>query len=191
MSDQPGPALPPASTLDRQTPAHPHPVWLPAYWTPPLLPVMGSYASWGRRVAASLIDLAPGLVGAVVFTIGYVELVLRLLQSGASPQLSDGLLLMMIGGALLLLTLVWTAYNRWIVEGRSGQSLGKRKLKIRMVSLQTGAPVGPANAFIRDLVHIVDGLGCIGYLWPLWDERRQTFADKIMNTAVINSPVGS
>jgi len=31
--------------------------------------------------------------------------------------------------------------------------------------------------------HIIDGLICnIGYLFPLWDAKRQTIADKIMST---------
>lgn len=30
----------------------------------------------------------------------------------------------------------------------------------------------------------------IGYLFPLWDPKRQTIADKIMKTVVINAPKG-
>ncbi|MDQ1539752.1 MAG: hypothetical protein QOH29_478, partial [Actinomycetota bacterium] len=26
----------------------------------------------------------------------------------------------------------------------------------------------------------------LGYLWPLWDSKRQTFADKILKTVVVN-----
>ena len=44
------------------------------------------------------------------------------------------------------------------------------------------------NAFLRDLVHILDGVAYVGYLWPLWDDKRQTFADKIMRTIVIDLP---
>jgi hypothetical protein len=41
---------------------------------------------------------------------------------------------------------------------------------------------------VRHVCHFVDGLFCgLGYLWPLWDDRRQTFADKIMSTVVINA----
>jgi hypothetical protein len=25
----------------------------------------------------------------------------------------------------------------------------------------------------------------VGYLWPLWDDKRQTFADQVMKTVVI------
>jgi hypothetical protein len=40
-------------------------------------------------------------------------------------------------------------------------------------------------AFVRDLAHIVDSLACyLGWLWPLWDAKRQTFADKLVKTVV-------
>jgi uncharacterized RDD family membrane protein YckC len=28
----------------------------------------------------------------------------------------------------------------------------------------------------------------VGYLWPLWDDKRQTFADMLLNTIVIHAP---
>ena len=40
-------------------------------------------------------------------------------------------------------------------------------------------------ALVRDLAHIVDGFFYLGYLWPLWDATRQTFADKICSTVVL------
>ncbi len=55
-----------------------------------------------------------------------------------------------------------------------------------LIGEPTGQPIGPLNAFLRDLVHILDGIAYIGYLWPLWDEKRQTFADKLMKTVVID-----
>lgn len=36
---------------------------------------------------------------------------------------------------------------------------------------------------VRQIAHIVDGIiRYVGYLFPLWDPRRQTLADKIMST---------
>jgi hypothetical protein len=41
-------------------------------------------------------------------------------------------------------------------------------------------------AFARDICHILDSLACyIGWLFPIWDAKRQTFADKIVSTVVI------
>ena len=37
------------------------------------------------------------------------------------------------------------------------------------------------------ICHILDGVCFIGYLWPIWDAKKQTFADKIMNTYVIKA----
>ena len=52
----------------------------------------------------------------------------------------------------------------------------------------TGPPIGAGLAFVRYLLNIVNALPCyLGYLWPLWDSHRQTFADKIMSTYVIKA----
>ena len=58
----------------------------------------------------------------------------------------------------------------------------------RLIGEETQAPIGALNAFLRDLVHILDWLTVVGYLWPLWDDKKQTFADKIMNTVVVRVP---
>ena len=43
-------------------------------------------------------------------------------------------------------------------------------------------------AFVRNLCHIIDGAICyIGFLFPLWDAKRQTFADKILATVVVEA----
>jgi hypothetical protein len=35
----------------------------------------------------------------------------------------------------------------------------------------------------------LDSLACyVGWLWPIWDSKRQTFADKIMKTVVVRQP---
>ena len=39
---------------------------------------------------------------------------------------------------------------------------------------------------MRCLAHFVDSIACyVGWLWPLWDAKKQTFADKIMGTVVV------
>jgi len=93
--------------------------------------------------------------------------------------------------ALTIAILLWLAtlglqiYNRWILQGRTGQSWGKQALKLRLLSESTGQPIGAGMAFVRDLAHIVDSLACyLGWLWPLWDAKRQTFADKLVKTVV-------
>ena len=62
------------------------------------------------------------------------------------------------------------------------------ELPAGLVGDETGEPLGPLNAFLRDLVHVVDGFAYVGFLWPLWDERKQTFADKIIKSVVVSEP---
>jgi uncharacterized RDD family membrane protein YckC len=85
----------------------------------------------------------------------------------------------------LLAIAVW-AYNRCYQAGTTGQSWGKKVLGLRLISEATGEPIGAGMAFVRDICHILDSLACyIGFLFPIWDARRQTFADKIIHTVVV------
>jgi uncharacterized RDD family membrane protein YckC len=154
---------------------------------PGALPVRTDYASWARRVAAMLLDDIPALVAAAFFAVGYGLFISALVQSNSGSVPTAGIVPMVISAILYLGALGWTIYNRWIKAGRTGQSWGKRLTKIALVSELTSQPIGPLNAFLRDLVHILDGFAYVGYLWPLWDEKKQTFADKLMKTIVIDA----
>jgi uncharacterized RDD family membrane protein YckC len=122
-------------------------------------------------VGAFLID---GIIYGVPAGIGNI-----LTSNGGSGSTAVGLLLLLIGLGLGI-------YNRWIQQGQTGQSWGKKAVGLKLIAADTGQVVGVGKAFLRDLCHILDGLPCyLGYLWPLWDEKKQTFADKIMNTYVI------
>jgi uncharacterized RDD family membrane protein YckC len=145
------------------------------------------YAPWGKRVIAMLIDQFPAIIAMIIFFVGYLLLLIEL-SSGAGFVPSTGVVMMIVGILISLAALGWTLYNRWMVAGRTGQSWGKRVTRIALISEQTGHPIGPLNAFLRDLLHILDGVAYVGYLWPLWDDKRQTFADMLMNTIVVLAP---
>lgn len=124
-----------------------------------------AYANWGQRVGAYLIDYVP------IFVLEMIAVVSRNA---------------IIWFVFLLVSLGWWIYNRCIQAGRTGQSLGKKTLHLRLISEKTGEPIGAGMAFARDICHILDSLACyIGWLFPLWDAKRQTFADKIISTVVI------
>jgi uncharacterized RDD family membrane protein YckC len=130
-----------------------------------------SYAGWPQRVGAFLID---ALCTAPFYILASV------LGSGDNGLNAFYFIFSLLG-------LVVQGYNRWFQQGKTGQSWGKKALGLRLVSEQTGQPIGAGMAFVRDLAHILDGLPCyIGYLWPLWDAKKQTFADKILKTVVIS-----
>jgi uncharacterized RDD family membrane protein YckC len=136
-------------------------------------------ANWLQRVGAYLIDYLIGALPVIVVVI--LVGTFSSGDSGASVQASGGLVFL----AYLATFAIWV-YNRAVLQGRTGQSWGKKALNLRLVRMADGQPLGGLMCFVRDIVHVVDALPClIGYLFPLWDARRQTFGDKIMNTVVL------
>lgn len=139
-----------------------------------------NYAHWLSRVGATLIDaliVLPFSILAVVF-------------GGMSTDTETG----QVSGpgplyyVFILLAFLVSGYNRWYLTGKTGQSWGKKALGISLIDEAGGQPIGGGKAFVRDLAHFVDGIICyIGYLFPLWDAKRQTIADKIMKTVVVSA----
>ena len=82
-------------------------------------------------------------------------------------------------GVLILLTLV----NRSLLPTVTGWSLGRGLLGIA-VARPDGAAIGPWGLLLRDLAHLLDTASVVGWLWPLWDSRRRTFADMLLRTEV-------
>lgn len=151
------------------------------------VPRRPDYGTWPRRVGAMVIDQLPSYVGQAVFSVGYFRAIFTL-QAG-STALRPALAPMVVGAVLMLVALGWTVYNRWLLAGRTGQSVGRRVMGLWLVGRDTNRPIGPMNAFVRDLVHLADGMFWVGYLWPIWDAERQTFADKLTHTVVVTTPV--
>jgi len=59
-------------------------------------------------------------------------------------------------------------------------------MKFKVISEKTGQPIGFGMSVGRMFAHIVDFIPCfVGYLFPLWDSKRQTLADKIMTTVCV------
>src|SRR5580698_5466654 len=134
----------------------------PGYAPPPASPL----ASWGVRVVAYLVDFVPNFV-------------LDGIGSGFRDSAKAVYYICALAG------LAWIIYNRWI-QGGKGQSLGKKVMHLRLIGERTGQPIGTLMAFARDIAHIIDTIICfVGYLFPLWDAKKQTLADKIVKTLVI------
>lgn len=147
------------------------------------------HAQWARRVPGFLLDFAPAILAIVPLAVAYVMFLAAVLRvpTGTESLLGDlsGIVAWIaVGGILAVAALGWVIYNRWLIAGRTGQSLGKRISGLRLIGDETAEPIGSLNAFTRDLVHILDLVVLIGFLWPLWDDKRQTFADMLMQTVV-------
>lgn len=89
-------------------------------------------------------------------------------------------------GLTYIAALAYWIWNWGYRQGTTGSSIGKSVLKFKVVSEKTWQPIGFGLSIVRQIAHFVDGIVCyIGYLWPLWDDKRQTFADKIMSTVCV------
>ena len=81
--------------------------------------------------------------------------------------------------------LLWAAYYV-AMEGGSGQTVGKRLVGLRVVDEDTGASIGRPRALVRHLGRIISFMALgLGYLWVLWDPRKQTWHDKMARAVVV------
>nr|WP_309233099.1 RDD family protein [Mycolicibacterium sp. CBMA 295] len=91
--------------------------------------------------------------------------------------------------ALIAVTFAYSVWNFGYRQGTTGQSIGKKAMKFKVISEKTGQPIGFGMSVLRQMAHFLDGIAYIGYLMPLWDNKRQTIADKIMTTVCVPAPV--
>ncbi len=152
-----------------------------------------AYTPWLTRVAASLID---GAIYAVIVAAGLFPFTFTgtrtcvrestgtTVRAGCDVTPSTlGTVLFAIAMLAALAFLVWNFGYR---QGTSGSSVGKSVMKFKVVGEASGQPIGFGRSLLRQLAHALDGLMCnIGYLFPLWDAKRQTIADKIMSTVCL------
>jgi uncharacterized RDD family membrane protein YckC len=170
-----------------------------SYGTQPATPYpadRSGYAHWGKRVGARLLDTLLAFVSCLPLLIGTV-----VLFSTSTTTVTDdgidhaevssgdntlGVIVFVVG---LLIAIGFNVWNDIIRQGRTGCTLGKSAVGITVIKESTGRPTGAWLALGRQILHAVDGaLFYLGYLWPLWDRKRQTFADKIVETVVVNTP---
>ena len=149
------------------------------YAPPPPGPVVralptDSYTPWFTRVLAYLVDIAPIVV---------LQIINQAIMAAAGQQSTTAAL---VGLVLSLAILAYGIWNWGYRQGTTGSSIGKSVLKFKVVSEATGQPLGFGMSVVRQIAHFVDAIICyIGYLFPLWDAKRQTLADKIMSTVCL------
>ncbi|MFI9391020.1 RDD family protein [Streptomyces bauhiniae] len=128
------------------------------------------YANWGQRFLSRLIDT-------ILYMVVYLPLVLIGVKANI-PALS------LVGFLFMIAFVIYQI----IQEGKTGQTIGKKVVGTRTLKEDTGQPLGGGMAFVRQLAHMLDSLPCyLGYLWPAWDSKRQTFSDKVCGSIVIVS----
>lgn len=156
------------------------------------VPGMPPFASWGARLGALLIDLlilSPAFILYGIGESGFVSATTSCSTSSAYSSCTPdypayALPLLAIGGLLLFAGGLFFSY----LEGTKGQTPGKKALGIAVLREADGQVLGFGMAFVRRLAHTLDSFCCaIGYLWPLWDSKNQTFADKIIKSVVVKT----
>ena len=132
----------------------------PAYGSPPGAWQGPPLASWGTRAGGFLIDTILSSI---------VQVVLGLV----SPSLGRvaGLVVFLVFGYL---------------TGTTGQTPGRKVVGVKILREADGQVLGAGAGIGRGLLHFLDALPLLlGFFWPIWDAKNQTFADKIIKSVAI------
>ena len=80
---------------------------------------------------------------------------------------------------------LYIVYETVLVSQWGGHTIGKKIMGIRVVP-DSGGQVNWVKAFIRSISKILSAVVIyLGFLWMLWDEKSQTWHDKLAETYVI------
>ncbi len=146
----------------------------------PEIRISVEYASFGRRLAAHLIDgviLTVGML-AILIPMGIGSFMASGMDGGGAA--GPGLLINLVGMVLPVAYFIWF----W---SRNGATPGKRAVGIRVVNSSDSAPTG-VQSFVRYIGYQISALPfCLGFLWMLWDSDKRCWHDMMSGTRVIRS----
>ena len=108
----------------------------------------------------------------------------RFLAAFIDGLILGGLFYFAQNGLFLIVVIV---YETILVSQWDGYTVGKKVMGIKVVSTTNGK-VDWLKAFIRSISKILSSI-CfgLGYFWMLWDEKSQTWHDKIADTFVVEA----
>jgi uncharacterized RDD family membrane protein YckC len=151
-----------------QPPAPGYPASTPA---PFAGPGGAKLAEWPIRALGGLVDyVAPNIVIGVITSV---------IANAAGSGLANTLNFVLLVG--------WWIYLAYL-SGTYGITPGRAIAKTKLISEQTGGLIGFGPAVLRQFAHLVDWVICgIGFLFPLWTPKKQTIADMIVKTVVVDN----
>jgi len=135
---------------------------------------MEDYAGLVQRAVALIIDQI--IIG--------VALVVLIFAGVLSTSMSAGAVVAIMGVQWVL----WLVYFT-ILEGSSGQTIGKRFMNIRVISAD-GSDLSYAQAMVRSLLRIVDSLPTLyilGIILVIVTRERQRLGDMVAGSVVIRT----
>jgi uncharacterized RDD family membrane protein YckC len=137
------------------------------------------YSSRLGRFIAYLIDgFVIGIIAGIPYGIGGA-----LIAMGAS---GDSSAMALVGAVVVLLGVIIGIVYKPLMWSRSGQTVGYKVMRLKVVRAQDGGPLSGGQAVGRLFGYIVSGfLFSLGFIWILFDEKRQGWHDKLAGTVVI------
>lgn len=158
----------------------------------------GTPAGFWRRFAGTLLDgILYGLIWVPFAIAGFVLILGVGLGDCATDPITDDLVCngqedvgaILAGAALLLVGWLLAIYLYLRALAQRGQTWGRKLVGVRVVDATTGEAPGWGKAIGRTLfAYFVSANVCyLGYLWMLWDSKRQTWHDKVAGTHVVET----
>ena len=138
-------------------------------------------------LAGFWIQFAGILVDGILFHI--VDVILRVIFLSSSTITVDGPSITTQTGptGLVYLIVMELAYVRWSWTNR-GATPGQILVGITVVDMDSGGNVKASQAAIRCIGMIISGIPIlIGYIWAVFDPKKQGWMDKIANTQVVKA----
>jgi len=140
----------------------------------------GPFSSVKRRFAALIIDDILLIAGTIFISMGaWFSFSLGTGQgSGGAPPAGSFMAI-----ARFVYFLLWLSYHTAFL-GSTGQTPGKRFVGVR-VTRTDGSRISYWRAFARTWGYVLSSLVYVGFLWAIWDRKKQAWHDKIVDTVVV------
>jgi uncharacterized RDD family membrane protein YckC len=152
------------------------------------------FAGFGRRLVAFTID---NIIINIVFIIFLVIIVAAFafgsLSGDADVWIADWTNPSRITSLALMVTIFYIAVSIayfTYFHGINGRTPGKMLLALQVLSAE-GRPIGFGTAFLRAIGYLVSSLLFtlpLGFIWAIFDKKKQGWHDKIAGTVVIIRP---
>ncbi len=165
-----------------------YPYYPPPYAYNPYVP--GVVAGFGRRFLAYLIDYILIFIPAIMITVSIFYLSTTINNCSLFDFGSRGCFRNSNYNLTLnLLTLpswvigwgLWAGYAALCYRFFNSNTLGKKIMGIKLIKNDGTKPTLKAFLLYFTLGYFVNGLCLLGWLWPLWDQLKQTWAQKLFN----------
>ncbi len=156
----------------------PPPVYAPSAYQQGPAPGVRYSSRLGRLIAYLIDGFIIGVVVAIPYFVG--AMLLTLGAGGDSSALAVmGTLFLVLGFVIAV------AYKPWMWS-HGGQTVGYKVMRLRVLRAHDGGPVSGGQAVGRILGYIVSGIFYLGFIWILFDDKRQGWHDKLAGTVVID-----